>query len=327
VLLAIATVWAHYVFAVALVPIAVYGYARSTQGCVRPARLTAAWGAVALGLAPLGAQLISLASRAEALSVPAEASIEALLFVLVPPVLAGGLVLGLLLARLLGPVSFSPRPSKTHAMLLLGGWLVVPPVMLVAVSMAADVSLYSPRYYLSAAPPAACLFGWLLSGVGPDSARRAVVIVFAVLAVIAAGGRLKNSEDWRGAAGAERPVATEKTLVFLHAALVESAQVDWLDEPERASYLNSPASFYGFDGRLVPLPYLLDGEDAFGYLERITSEEIGHRDRFLLVSRYPFVPYKEWWAGRLAPLGWRYEVLGSFGVVELVEFTRGGDAL
>lgn len=322
--LAVGTVWMHYLFAAALIPIAIYGFSRRGESQVKLPQLSLAWATVALGILPLVPQLVLLASRGGALSVPMDGSVVDFLSFAVPPVLAGGLVLGLLAARVVGPVSFERKPAAPRTLVLLSTWVVLPPTVLFLTSMLADVSLYAPRYYVSAAPAAAGLFGWALSTVQPSMARRVAVVVFAILAVLGAGGQLKNGEDWRSAAAAVRAIAADDTPVFLHAALVESAQVDWLTDPEHASYLMSPASFYTFDGKLIPMPYLLKGDEAFAYLEEITEREIAGNDRFLLVSRYPFVPFKEWWDGRLAPEGWFWRSIGTYGYIEIIEFRNGG---
>jgi hypothetical protein len=55
------------------------------------------------------------------------------------------------------------------------------------------------------------------------------------------------------------------------------------------------------------------------------TTEIALRTEFFLVTRYPFVPFRAWLDGRLAPEGWHSEVVGKFGVIEVISFKRPSD--
>jgi uncharacterized membrane protein len=324
VLFAIATVWSHYLFAPAVLALVAYGWVCRRDGAVSLGRQAVAWGVVVLGTVPLASQLVSLYSRRASLSVPYDGTVQDLLLFMTPPVLAGGIAIGALFARAVTPLTLGPRTSVRGALLLFATWLVVPPLTLVGVSLLTDVNLYSPRYFASIAPAVAALFGWAVSLIEPAKARRVIIVTTAALAILAGSNVLRYGEDWRGASAAEQAVADGDTLVFLHPAFVESAQLDWLEDPARADYLLSPADYYRFDGRLIPMPYMLDDPGAEAYVERLTASLVEGTDRFLLLTRYPFVPYREWWDGRLGPEGWRSETLGSYGSLELIEFTKDG---
>ena len=77
--------------------------------------------------------------------------------------------------------------------------------------------------------------GWAVASLEPAAVRRMVAVVLALLSVLAFGGTLKNGEDWQGAAAFEREHAGPDTIVLLHPALVESAQLDWFSDPEKRS--------------------------------------------------------------------------------------------
>ncbi len=324
VLLAAATVWTHYLFALALVPLLAFGLLGRRERTVPIARQVVAWAMVALTVAPLIPHLASLYSRRGSLSIPYSGSFVDLLFFVVPPVLAGGAGLGLILARATAPVELGPSAGRRGSLFFLSTWLVVPPTALVLISVLEGASLYSSRYYVSAAPAAAALFGWAVSRIEPAQARRIIVVVTASFAVLIGGGVLRSGEDWRGAAAAERQLAEDDTIVFLHPAFVESAQLEWLEDPGRVDYLLSPLDYYAMDGEIVPMPYLLDGPDVEAYLDQITRRYVVGADRFLLVTRYPFVPFREWWDGRLGDEGWHSRSLGTFGVIEIIEFLKDG---
>jgi len=218
-------------------------------------------------------------------------------------------------------VRFSPAPARSSTFVLLGTWLLFPIVTLFAVSALTSVSFLSPRYFASAAPAAALLTGWAIASVEPPEARRIIAVVLALMSVLAYGGFLKNGEDWRGAAAFERMHADPGTIVLLHPALVESAQLDWFSDPERRSYLLSVQSYYPMEGRITPMPYILD-DGARTYLEGLVTGELAGANRFLLVTRYPQVPFREWLNGRLAQAGYVSRVIGTFGVIQVIEFSR-----
>jgi mannosyltransferase len=324
ILFAIATVWVHYLVGLALVALFTYGIARRDHAAVPIGRQLTAWVVVLVGVAPLAPQLLSLYERRASLSVPYDGSIGDLLMVLVPAVLAGGAVIGILVARAQGPVSIRSTAGRTGSLLLFSTWLLFPPTVLFMVSIFGGASLYSARYYVSAAPAAAALFGWGISMIDPAAARRSIVVVTAALAVLASGGVLNHGEDWREAAAAERAAADDGTVVFIHPAFVESAQIDWLTDPVRVDYLLSPSEYYPFEGTLIPLPYQLDNPEAVRYLDEVTGRVVADTDRFLFLTRYPFVPFLQWWEGRLGPDGWRSRTVGMFGTLQLIEFTRDG---
>ncbi len=132
---------------------------------------------------------------------------------------------------------------------------------------------------------------------------------------------MKGAEDWRSAAAFERGHAEASTVVLLHPALVESSQIGWFDDPERLSYLMSPTSFYSFEGDIVPLPYT-ETPAAERYLAPITRDRLADLDRFLIVTNHHEVPFPIWLAGWLGDEGWTSQVLGTFGAIEVIEFTK-----
>ena len=190
-------------------------------------------------------------------------------------------------------------PARSSSLVLLASWLLFPVVTLFLVSALTPVTFLSPRYFASVAPAIALLAGWAIASLEPAAVRRIVAVVLAILSVLAFGGTLKNGEDWQGAAAFEREHADPDTIVLLHPELVESAQLDWFSDPEKRSYLLSVQSYYPMEGRVMPMPYVLDDE-ARDYLEGLVTGELAGVDRFLLVTRYPQVPFRDWLDGRLS---------------------------
>jgi uncharacterized membrane protein len=322
-LLAVAVVWLHYLFALVLVPQALYAIVRlrRTETEVSVRRLVAVAAIVTAGIVPLAIQLASLWDRRSSLSIPSEASVQGFATALLPPVLALALFLGTLLARMGGPVRIAPAHARSSTLVLLGGWLLFPIATLVLVSILTPLTFLSPRYFASIAPAIALFAGWAIASLEPAATRRIIAAVLAILSVLAFGSTLKNNEDWRGAAAFEREHADADTIVLLHPELIESTQLDWFSDPEKRSYLLSVKSYYPMEGRVVPMPYDLNGE-ARDYLEGLVVGELADADRFLLVTRYPLIPFRDWLDGRLRPQGFGSKVIGRFGVIQVIEFSR-----
>lgn len=322
-LLAVAVVWMHYLFALALVPQALYALVRLRRGETEASarRLAAVAVIVTAGIVPLAIQLASLWGRRSSLSIPIDGTVQDLAIVLLPPVLVASLFLGTLLARLQDRVRIAPALARSSTLVLLGSWLLFPVVTLFLVSALTPVTVLALRYFASVAPAAAMFAGWAIASMEPAAVRRIVAVMLVLLSVLAYGATLKNKEDWRGTAAFERENAGPDTIVLLHPALVESAQLDWFSDPERRSYLLSVQSYYPMEGRVTPMPYILDNA-ARDYLEGLVTGELAGVDRFLLVTRYPQVPFRDWLDGRLTPEGYGSKVIGTFGVIQVVEFSR-----
>jgi mannosyltransferase len=322
-LFAVAVVWLHYLFALALVPHALYAFVRVRRGEteVSVRRLAAVAVIVTAGIVPLAVQLISLWDRRASLSIPLSGSVEDFAILLLPPVAVTSLFIGSLLARMQNRARFAPVSARSSTLVLLGGWLLFPVVTLCLVSALTPVTLLSPMYMSCAAPATALFVGWAIASLQPAAVRRIVAVVLALMSVLAFGGYLKMGEDWRGAAAFEREHAGPGTIVLLHPALVESAQLDWFSDPEKRSYLLSVQSYYPMEGRVTPMPYILN-EEASAYLEGLVTGELAGADRFLLVTRYPQVPFRDWLDGRLIAEGYGSRVIGTFGVIQVIEFSR-----
>jgi mannosyltransferase len=323
VLLAALVVYAHYLFGLALVPQWVYAVVRIREGStpVNLKRLLAVVGAIILATLPLLAQLLSLWGRRASLGLAEDASVELLAQLLVPPAVVGAVVLGGVLAASSGKIMFRLKPLERPTLVLLFVWLLFPLGALFIEAIVLPVRFLSLRYTLAAAPAAVLIAAWVMESVDPDAARRIVAAVFAILAVLALGGRLKADEDWRGAAAAVQRIADARTIVLAHPAFIESAQLDWFNDPERRSELLSPISYYPVPGRVVLLPYEFN-DSTEKYLSDVLRNDIGGADRLVLLTRFPGIPYGPWLDGRLGPSGWTSEIIGDYGTIEVVEFSR-----
>ena len=322
-LLAVSVVWMHYLYALVLAPQALYAVVRRRRGEteVSVRRLVAIAVIVTVGIVPLAIQLGSLWDRRSSLSIPGDVSATGFAMVLAPPILVVSVILGALLARMGDRVLIAPAPARSSTLVLLAGWLLFPVVAVYLVSALTPVDFLAPRYVASVGPAIALFGGWVIASLEPAAARRIVAVVLAIASVLAFGSTGKNGEDWRAAAAFERAHADPGTVVLLHPALVESAQLDWFSDPEKRSYLLSVQSYYPMEGDVMPMPYLLDNESR-DYLEGLVTGPLAGVDRFLLVTRYPQVPFRDWLDGRLRSDGYTSKVSGTFGVIQVIEFSR-----
>ena len=317
-----ASIWAHYLFGVTVA--ALFGYAayRIARGTgLSWGRLILAAVGVAVLIAPLVAQMLSLLDRTDQLTIPGELSVEGLLTFFLRPAAFGGALVGLLIARALGPVRLRTVRSAPGSWSLWGTWAMAAPVVLFALAIVSPLAFLSPRYASSAVPAIAALLGIAIASLGPARARRIIVAVAAVLVVIAISGTQKFDEEWRGAAAFVASQADADTPVLMRPGLIESDQPDWLDDPARRSYLLAPTAAYRFGDEVIPLPYQLDDE-AEGYLESLIDGRLSEVDRFLLVMRDPQTGFAPWLDGRLRSLGFTQEDTRTFGGILVVTFTR-----
>jgi hypothetical protein len=198
----------------------------------------------------------------------------------VPSALVGALIIGGGLAAVGGGRLAMRLHMEPADLLLLVVWTIGPAVALVIATLVSPLGLQG-RYSLVWVPGAAALASLAVRAFEPAAARRTVVLVLAVLAVLALGGT-NHLGDMRGAIAAVDANADERSVVLLQSGYVESLQLDWYDDPERLAYLGASASFYPISGRLVVLPVDVAPDPGFSR-SRIEASLLG-TDRVLLIT-------------------------------------------
>jgi Dolichyl-phosphate-mannose-protein mannosyltransferase len=316
-------VMSQYLFGLVLFAHVAYVTARVRDRTTRVglSEIAVTFGALVISVLPLAGQLLSVWRNRGTLSVPWGGTVEGLATLIVPAGVGAAILLGGGLAAASGKVEIRPVPLRGSIFVLLFSWLLIPPMTLFAISSLTPIHVFSPRYALSAVPAGALLLAWGLRAVSPSAARRILVALIAILAVLTQTSALKGDEDWRGAIAATRSLTDDRTLVLLHPALVESGQLSLFEDPTWHSYLLAPISYYALDGDVVLLPYELT-PPAESYVEDALDRDLGGVDRIVLVTRYPWVPYEAWLDGRLGAQGWASSPVGSYGAINVVEFTR-----
>ncbi|HXF71905.1 MAG TPA: glycosyltransferase family 39 protein [Actinomycetota bacterium] len=319
-----ATIHFHYLFGFALLGHVPFLLSR-WPGRERPARrgLWTALAILAILLFPLIFQIPYLLAHARIPDLPlGRPSMEALLISLVPLPILAGLVLGLLIARSIGPIELQGRGEQGALTLVAGLWLAGPSGLLLS-SVASDINLMWPTYARSSALGAALLVGAGVATIRSPTARRIVLLLVAICGQVAANGRWYADQDWRGAVAEVNALIDDPgTPVLMHAAFVEGTHVALLRDPGYRSLLLAPLSRYPVQGKIVPIPFdLTDASES--YLERRVVPSVEGSHRLVLVTLENGSGLTAWFQGRLQPLGFESRRVGDHGAVQVTLFERG----
>lgn len=152
-----------------------------------------------------------------------------------------------------------PAPAiRRESRVLIGVWLLLPLFLLFAVSMATDANVFLGRYLIPAIPAVALVYAMALRAIPSARARVAAVAVVVLAAFVS---HERPPDDFRGAAAAVSDwVGEDASVPVLFASgLVEGEDERWLRDPQRAAYLNSPATVYPIAGRLIAIPRRISG--------------------------------------------------------------------
>ncbi len=317
------TVHFHYLFAFALLGHLPYLVARWPR--MDPSARRGLWlagGTAAVLLLPLAAQARYLVEHARIPDLPlGSPSFATFLDTLIPVSVLAGTLLGVFVAWPTATLELRARGQREGVLLAAGLWLA-PSAGLLLFSVFSGINLLWETYTRSSAIGAALVLGGALAAIGPEGARRIVLLVIVIVALLASGGRWHSDQDWRGAAAEVNALVDEpSTPVLMHAAFIEAAHVEFFDDPERRSQLLAQLSRYPVEGSVVPLPYNLT-EKSERYLEDVVVPKVDASDRFVLVTLEPIAPFAEWLEARLGPLGFQSRQVGEHGAVRVTVFER-----
>jgi len=322
----------HLFFALAYPAFALYAalrWSRARASAAQVGIVGLLLGLGALLYAPVAFALAEHAGSYSFMPAPRASDLFAV-FVWAPPV--AGLLAGLCAAGVVGSravgdagdssdASREPSPPERvlarEVGLLLAAWVLVPLLLLFAVSTVTETSVFLGRYLIAAVPAVSLLYALPLRRLAPSTARVVAVIVIA-MAAFALHDR--PEDDFRGAARAVRDFAVgDVSLPVLFASgMIEGQDDAWLRDPVRADYLTAPTAYYPLAGRVVAVPRKLTGQPI---AEEILSPILRGANRFAAVE----------WAGNGADiLAWltpRARLAGyrverrSFGSVQVAFFT------
>jgi 4-amino-4-deoxy-L-arabinose transferase-like glycosyltransferase len=326
VIAAAAVVYVHYLLGVALIAHLVYAV-RQRRKVGIPALLIAAVGFLAL-LAPLIPWFLDTYDRRSVLSLGL-GSVGELAAAIAPPSIAAALLIGAFFVGRGLRIEAPDLHATREEVIFLGIWALCPPIALLAASHATGVGLFTPRYLSSTLPAISLLTAGAVRMIGPMQARRLIITAIVAVSIIVVGpfkhtDDFGSIEDWRGALATVRTsVNSSSTPVVMQSALIEGQQVALLRDPAWTHYLLAPASVYQTGGQLIPAPNSLSAPER-AYLEELTVRLLLPVDQFVLVMPTYDTLLERWLEGRLQPLGFTSSLLGRFGIVTVVEFSRSG---
>ena len=288
VVFAACTLYLHYLVGVALVAHVFFFLLRRSEvpRKVGAAEVIRTGALLALLLVPLVPNLVHVLSQRAVLANPFPQSLTSILRELVPVDLLIALGVGLL-----GSLIFLKRPGRlsdggsSAATVLVVAWLVIPFIIVLAMSARGGTVLLVTRYFLAVIPAIALAFAVVISSITSTAGRWVCVAIGVVtFLVLQPPPTAHTDEPWRLAASVQRQMADRSTPVLLFAGFIEAKQADWLTDPVRASYLNAPSAAYPMDGRVLPAPWELT-PDTEAYLSSIAEDHLVHSKRFILVTR------------------------------------------
>lgn len=315
VVLVAAALYMHYLTGLAIVAHPLY--VRARRGAIGLRHYAAAAAAAGILMIPAVPHLASLVDRREHLEVPLSISLVDLFTVLVPPLLVGTAIAGVVVAGARERLGARAGDVQPGAPTLALAWWIITPVVLYLVSRLGSTTLFEPRFLFFSGPALALVAGGGISTIRSARARRIVVTAIVIGAVLGFGSVTHSGDDWRAAAEAVRSVAAGDTPVLVRTGFIESTQLDWLGRPGKIDYLLAPLSPYPMAGEIVPLPYALSAGGR-EYLERVVDDDLVATSSFLLVNDYG--GFRPWLEGRLSAFSSR--TIAQAGLVSVVLFER-----
>ena len=318
----------HFLFVLALLPHALLVAYLGLRGGLTATRreILTAVGVAMLVALPAAEPLLSTIEARYALAYAQPPWLGGLLAVWVrPEIVASMLPLALLAVGLRVVTRLELPPLAAELWGLLVAWAVVPPLVIYAVSELSSVSMFLPRYYMSAAPALALIVGITLRGLDPPALRIGCAIAYSLLSVLVYSRDVHVAEDWRGVAASVNEVVEESTPILLDSGFTEGARVEWLRQrvrDERRGLLAAPTFYYPLNGDVIPLPYQLTEETA-AYLEYVIVPALADVDRFVCIGRGKASSWwRPWFDARYAAAGYTARALHRSPLLNAVVYER-----
>ena len=326
--LAALTAYATYPYCIMFPVHAAYalGRMRMRNTPVRPAALLGAWIASGILMLPLAAQVLSLYSRRAEESYLSTPNPEEILASVIPPVLAGAIGMGMIVALALRkPMasSFKPFPQSW----VLGVWALTPPAIILVGGFVTNLWLFAGRYYLANAPGVALALGLIVSALEPIWLRRFLASAIIISAILMYGVNehfMRGLHDFRGAVAAVREHVKDDpaTPVIVMSGYVESRK-HFLD-PAFSQVLVAPLIRYRIPGQLIFAPLSALDEDN-PYIDQVFTTTLRSKRKFLVVGLFNAEFLRVWLLGRGRELGFHVRSHENYHEAVVVVFERGSE--
>ena len=204
-----------------------------------------------------------------------------------PPLIVAGIAVGALVGSMFaGKPSFGMPPLERKYLVLLGILYVVPPLVIVLLSLLLRAGLMLPRYYALALPGLAVLAA---AAVFIFAGRRMRVFVFSSIGLfllIGPGGLPVVVERWRDylVYVRERGVASDD-LILLNSGFIEAKTLEWFHDKERYQNFVSPLKYYRVDGDTLVIPLLDESAANRNYVKKNIKRRTVRKRRVYFFSR------------------------------------------
>jgi len=277
-------------------------------------------------LAPGVPQFLLLSRQAGNLSWAPQPSFLDLFIAVTPIYILAALALFALLESADGrhPRWAAPRPIEAPALGALV--LLVPTTLAFVLSRLTQVHVFHARYLLPTVPGVVLLWGWLLHGISSPFIRQMSLAGGLVASVVVTGGLSAvpdyHEEDWRSAVAS----LPDSGGMLVYSGLVEARRLDWLQLPERWSYLMAPVLAYRSnlqpaDAFVVPFDFNPAGQR---YMEQMINTQVRQRESVTVLTRRSFAgpEWDHWIAEQLERAGFRRIRNSAYGRVEVDVFQR-----
>ena len=326
--LAALTAYATYLYCMMFLVHAAYAIWRMRMGNtpVRPAALLGAWIASGVLMLPLAAQVLSAYSKRAGETYLSTPTVGEILASIVPPVLAGAIGLGLILALALRKAVAGSLQQYPHSWVL-AVWALTPPAIILLLGFVTDLQLFAGRYYLANAPGVALALGLILSALEPIWLRRFMASAIVISAVLMYGVNehfMRGLYDYRGAVAAVREQVKDEpeTPVIMMSGFTESQKLANVLDPTLSQPLFAPLLRYNISGHLVYVPSSPLEEDN-PYIDRVFATTLRNQRKFVVVGLLNAEFLRLWLLGRGRDLGFHIRSHQSYGGVVVTVFERG----
>lgn len=286
---------------------------------------------IAVLLLPEMYQVIIIAGKKNVMSFADEPTVLDLIQVWVKPHLILSVMMGVLAARMIMKnVHFRRFSVRPDLLVLLLSWYFIPALEVFLFSLVSGTSIFAPRYYLWGLPALSILLGKILNLITPTRSRSIVVTILVILLLFYGGRNIPFDEDWSSAIAYVRTKSLGHHIPILASTgLVESNDTEWINHPEKRSYLLSPFAAYRLDEVPILLPAYFDQPGATEYLDKNVFPILRRVDEFYLVLRITHVivnnsliTSNRYLTDKFWLVEFRPKHMESFGNVKVIAFEK-----
>jgi Dolichyl-phosphate-mannose-protein mannosyltransferase len=202
--------------------------------------------------------------------------------------------------------------------------LLVPTVGIFVLSHLTRIHVFYPRYLLPSAPGLVLFWGWLLHRLDLRSVRQIALTVGLAASMLVTGGPSLvpdyHQENWRSAVKS----LPESGATLVYSGLVESQNLNWLEDPVLWGFLIAPVRAYrpnlqSSDSFVIPFIFDQARQD---YMATLLGSRIPARNTITVVTRQTFVGprWVPWISERLRAAGYRRVRNSAYGLVQVDVF-------